>query len=214
MPKSTHKIGAKMIIGLRNKARNSRLKKANEGLTPYQIRSRLPHTTLLLNEEIVRVPLIFVGANTPKNKIIHELVRTVDIFPTILDILSIDYSTIKDRDGRSLVPMFGDKKLPELPAYFNTTAHQETTLEDRVGIRTSKYKYFRALIDKEKEISLYDLENDPQENINISSANPDIVKEMEKILENFTKNSITEEEKLTEEEEKIVEAQLKDLGYI
>ena len=37
---------------------------------------------------------------------------------------------------------------------------------------------------------------------------------MEKILENFTKNSITEEEKLTEEEEKIVEAQLKDLGYI
>ena len=36
----------------------------------------------------------------------------------------------------------------------------------------------------------------------------------EKILENFTKNSITEEEKLTEEEEKIVEAQLKDLGYI
>ena len=214
MPKSTHKFGAKMIIGLRNKVRNSRLKKANEGLTPYQIRSRLPHTTLLLNEEIVRVPLIFVGANTPKNKIIHELVRTVDIFPTILDILSIDYSTIKDRDGRSLVPMFGDKKLPELPAYFNTTAHQETTLEDRVGIRTSKYKYFRALIDKEKEISLYDLENDPQENINISSANPDIVKEMEKILENFTKNSITEEEKLTEEEEKIVEAQLKDLGYI
>ena len=37
---------------------------------------------------------------------------------------------------------------------------------------------------------------------------------MEKILENLTKNSITEDEKLTEEEEKIVEAQLKDLGYI
>ena len=174
----------------------------------------MPHTTLLLNEEIVHVPLIFAGVGTPKNKIIPELVRTVDIFPTILDIIGIDYSILEDRDGRSLVPMFEDKKLPELPAYFNTIAHKEITLDDKVGIRTSKYKYFRHLNDQEKEINLYDLENDPQENINIASENPDIVKEMEKILEDFTKNSVTEEEKLTEEEEKIVEAQLKDLGYI
>ena len=67
MPKSTHKIGAKMIDGLRNKIRDSRLKKANEGLTPYQIRSRLPHTTLLLNEEIVNVPLIMTGKNIPQD---------------------------------------------------------------------------------------------------------------------------------------------------
>ena len=70
MPKSTHKIGAKMIVGLRNKIRDSRLKKANEGLTPYQIRSRLPHTTLLLNEEIVNVPLIMTGKNIPQDKIL------------------------------------------------------------------------------------------------------------------------------------------------
>ena len=214
MPKSTHKFGAKMIMGVKNRIRDSRLKQANKGLTAYQIRSRLSHTTLLLNEEIVHVPLIFAGVSTPKNKIIPELVRTVDIFPTILDIIDIDYSILEDRDGRSLVPMFEDKKLPELPAYFNTIAHKEITLDDKVGIRTSKYKYFRHLTDQEKEINLYDLENDPQENINIASENPDIVKEMEKILEDFTKNSVTEEEKLTEEEEKIVEAQLKDLGYI
>ena len=215
MPHSTHKIGAKMFVGLRNKIRDSRLKKANEGLTPYQKRSRLPHTTLSLYEEIMHVPLLFAGINTPKNKIIHDLVRSVDIFPTVFDMLSIDTSTFKDIDGRSLVPMVEDKKLPELPAYFITNAHKEITLDDKVGIRTSKYKYFRASIDQEKEINLYELENDPQENNNIASENPEIVKEMEGILEELTKNAtIDEPEKLTEDQEKIIEKQLKEMGYI
>ena len=215
MPKLTHKIGAKMIIGLRNNIRDSRLKKANEGLTPYQIRSRLPHTTLSLYEEIVHVPLFFAGVNIPKNKIIHDLVRSVDIFPTIFNILGIDDSTLKDKDGRSLVPMLEDKKLPELSAYFITNPHKEITLDDKIGIRTSKHKYFRASIDKEKEINLYELENDPQENNNIASENPEIVKEMEGILEKLTKNvTIDESEKLTEDQEKIIEKQLKEMGYI
>ena len=215
MPHSTHKIGAKMIVGLRNKIRDSRLKKANEGLTPYQKRSRLPHTTLSLYEEIVHVPLFFAGVNIPKNKIIHDLVRSVDIFPTIFNILGIDDSTLKDKDGRSLVPMLEDKKLPELSAYFITNPHKEITLDDKIGIRTSKHKYFRASIDKEKEINLYELENDPQENNNIASENPEIVKEMEGILEKLTKNvTIDESEKLTEDQEKIIEKQLKEMGYI
>ena len=215
MPKLTHKVGAKVIIDLRNKIRDSRLKKVNEGLTPYQKRSRLPHTTLLVNEEMIHVPLFFTGINTPKNKIIHDLVRSVDIFPTIFNMLGIDDSALKDKDGRSLVPMLEDKKLTELPAYFNTNPHKEVTLNDKVGIRTSKYKYFRAEIDKVKEINLYDLENDPQENNNIASENPEIVKSMEEILEKLTKNAtIDEPEKLTKKQEKIVEKQLKEMGYI
>jgi len=215
MPKLTHKVGAKVIIDLRNKIRDSRLKKVNEGLTPYQKRSRLPHTTLLVNEEMIHVPLFFTGINIPKNKIIHDLVRSVDIFPTIFNMLGIDDSALKDKDGRSLVPMLEDKKLTELPAYFNTNPHKEVTLDDKVGIRTSKYKYFRAEIDKGKEINLYDLENDPQENNNIASENPEIVKSMEEILEKLTKNvTVDAPEKLTENQEKIIEKQLKEMGYI
>jgi arylsulfatase A-like enzyme len=164
---------------------------------------------------MIHVPLFFTGINTPKNKIIHDLVRSVDIFPTIFNMLGIDDSALKDKDGRSLVPMLEDKKLTELPAYFNTNPHKEVTLNDKVGIRTSKYKYFRAEIDKVKEINLYDLENDPQENNNIASENPEIVKSMEEILEKLTKNAtIDEPEKLTKKQEKIVEEQLKEMGYI
>jgi len=214
MPKSTHKFGAKMLTGLRNKIRDSRLKQANDGLTPYQIRSRLPYFRLSLFDEAIRVPLLFVSDNISANRISQQ-VTNVDIFPTILDIIGIDYSIPKDRDGRSLVPMFEDKKLPELPAYFNTIAHKEISLDDKVGIRTSKYKYFRASMDKQKEINLYDLENDPQENNNIASENLEIVKEMEEILEELTKTTtIDKPEKLTEDEEKIIEKQLREMGYI
>ena len=213
MPKSTHKFGAKMIMGVKNRIRDSRLKQANKGLTAYQIRSRLPYFRLTLFDEAIRVPLLFVSDGIPANMILQQ-VTNVDIFPTILDVLDIDYPILKDRDGRSLVPFFSGKKIEEKSVYLHTIPYVEKSIHDKVGIRTSKYKYFRHATQSEENVNLYDLENDPQENINIASENPDIVKEMEKILEDFTKNSVTEEEKLTEEEEKIVEAQLKDLGYI
>ena len=53
MPRSTHKAGAKMIVALRNKIRDSRLKKVNEGLSPYEIRSRRPHTALSIFDEFI-----------------------------------------------------------------------------------------------------------------------------------------------------------------
>ena len=61
---------------------------------------------------------------------------------------------------------------------------------------------------------MYDLENDPQENINIASENPDIVKEMEKILEDFTKNSNVEMNyKIDSKRLSKIEDELKLLGY-
>jgi len=213
MPKATHKLGAKMIVGLRNKIRDSRLKKANKGLTPYQIRSRLPYFRLTLFDEAIRVPLLFIDKDVPKKRILRQ-VTNMDIFPTIFEIIGINDSPKGILDGRSLVPILENKNITELPAYFNTITHAEITLDDKVGIRTSKYKYFRPTTTKDQELNLYDLENDPQENINIAEDNPEIVTSMEKILEEMTKDLDVDEEKLTEEEEKIVEAQLKDLGYI
>ena len=155
---------------------------------------------MTLFDEAIRVPLLFVSDGIPANMIFQQ-VTNVDIFPTILDVLDIDYPILEDRDGRSLVPFFSGKKIEEKSVYLHTIPYVEKSIHDKVGIRTSKYKYFRHATQSEENVNLYDLENDPQENINIASENPDIVKEMEKILEDFTKNSVTEEEKLTEEEE-------------
>jgi len=183
-------------------------------LTPYQIRSRLPHTTLLLNDEIVHVPLIFTGVNAPKNKIIPEIVRTVDIFPTILDIIGIDYSIPKDRDGRSLVPFFSSQKIEEKSVYLHTIPYVEKSIHDKVGIRTSKYKYFRHARQSKENVSLYDLENDPQENNNIASENLEIVKEMEEILGHYTRNSNVEtNSKIDSKRLSKIQDELRLLGY-
>ena len=80
MPAFTHKAGAKMVVGVRNMITKSRLKKVNEGLTAYQKRSRLPHTTLSIFDETVIVPLLFSGFNI-KSKIVSDQVRSIDIFP-------------------------------------------------------------------------------------------------------------------------------------
>ena len=167
MPHSTHKIGAKMVVGLRNKIRDTRLKKANEGLTPYQIRSRLPHFRLSLFDEVIRIPLLFIGKNIPSDKQISQQVSNVDIFPTILDILEL--SDNLQRDGRSLVPYFMDDNMEEREVYLHTIPYVEKSMDDKVGIRTSKYKYFRYARGFSENVNLYDLNQDPQENNNIGN---------------------------------------------
>ena len=225
MPRSTHKIGTKMIVNLRNKIRDSRLKKVNKGSSPYEIRSRLPYVTLSIFDEAIRIPLLFVGYNTPNRKIISQQVSGVDIFPTIFEIVGIDYT--QKTDGRSLVPLFKDMKFEEKPIYLHTNPHTEITSDDKIGLRTPKFKYFRlvdGIQDKNVEdVYLYDLKNDPFENNNLAKRNPNKVKEMESILQTMSKipESSTNEadprkelSELTEEELKTIELELKNLGYI
>ena len=212
MPKSTHKVGAKMIIGLRNKIRDKRLEKANEGLTPYQKRSRLPHTTLSIFDETVRIPLLFAGLNI-NPKIISEQVRSVDIFPTIIDLIGL--SRRHDRfDGMSLIQVFRGGKIEERPTYMHTTPHVKLTSDDKVGIRTSKYKYFRGN-NQSENLNLYDLINDPQENNNIANDNLEVVEKMEHVLQEIEAYSVfDDDDEISREETKTLENELKKLGYI
>jgi len=212
MPHSTHKIGAKMVVGLRNKIRDTRLKKANEGLTPYQIRSRLPHFRLSLFDEVIRIPLLFIGKNIPSDKQISQQVSNVDIFPTILDILEL--SDNLQRDGRSLVPYFMDDNMEEREVYLHTIPYVEKSMDDKVGIRTSKYKYFRYARGFSENVNLYDLNQDPQENNNIASKNPTVVKEMEEILEKLTKNKTIESmDDVDDKRLERIQDELRLLGY-
>ena len=212
MPDSTHKIGAKMFVGVRNRIRDSRLKKANEGLTSYQKRSRLPHFRLTLFDEAVRIPLLFVGKNIPGNKQISQQVTNVDIFPTILD--ELELSDNLQRDGRSLVPYFRGNNMKEREVYLHTIPYVEKSIDDKVGIRTSKYKYFRHARDSSENVNLYDLMRDPQENSNIASKNPEIVKEMELVLEELTKNETIESmDDIDDKRLEKIQDELRLLGY-
>ena len=65
-----------------------------------------------------------------------------------------------------------------------------------------------------KETILFDLKNDPLEEKNIVDEKPDIVKKMEGILSQFTKDSKDDAGILTDEDIKKAKETLLKLGYI
>ena len=208
MPKFTHKFGAKIFNKTRNVIQNKRLETANKNLTDYQIRSRLPPFIQSLFDEVVKTPLLFSGYKIkPMN--ITQQTRSIDIFPTIFDLLNFSHS--KNVQGMSLLPLLNNIPFNELPCYMHTIPHEQLSDDDMVGIRTSKYKYFRHARDPSQNVHLYELSIDPLENKNI--LNSEKITEMENILSTFSNFESDIQEKDDEEEAKIRE-ELKKLGYI
>ena len=214
------KMRMKTLLNLRFAAQTYRKEKLKKELTPYEMRSFNTRSALDLYDEIVHVPLIFSGYNLIKGKVISDLVRNVDIFPTIFDIIGLSNS-IKG-DGRSVFPLVNNKKLNELPAYIEVginlaqlvNSKNPKALPKIIGVRTSVYKYLRARDDPGKNVRLFDLKNDPLEEKNIVDEKPDIVKKMEGILSQFTKDSKDDAGTLTDEDIKKARETLLRLGYI
>ena len=93
----------------------------------------------------------------------------------------------------------------------NAVRRNPTRPGNCIGVRTSKYKYYRARSNPKKKVCLFDLVNDPDEINNIAKEEKDVIKYMEKILIEMRKNSISDE-KIDEEETKRIERDLKPLG--
>jgi arylsulfatase A-like enzyme len=187
----------------------------NYELKPHEMRAlksgRADKDHFLFDDKI-RVPLLFVGKNIPIGKKISQQVRTVDIFPTIFEALGIKFND--DIDGSSLINLMNDIDEDEKIAYFESTPLVLIDSNDVIGIRTSKYKYFRDKNNPKNRIHLYDLENDPFEDINLASSKISEINNLENILSNilkYSKNNFNDENELNS---KKIEDELKKLGYV
>ena len=200
----------------RKKLRKKLSKLKGLNLKPHEKRALLTQRGDLehfIYDEHVHIPLLFAGYGIPKDKVIDKLVRSIDIFPTLSDLANIP--KIGDIDGRSLKPLLNDETMEELPAYIESTPLIEVKTKDVIGIRTSSYKYFRDKEDPTKRVFLYDIRNDPFEDNNLAESNQEIVKEMEGVLQKILEDKpSTPSDKVNEEESKIIEEELKKLGYI
>ena len=125
------------------------------------------------------------GNGIKKGNIITKQIRNIDIFPTIFDLLSI--TTDSDYDGISFKQILDGIEMDEQPAFLESNPLVEINSNDVIGIRTSKYKFFRDKFDSTKRKYLFDLEDDPLENKNIAANSHEIIEQMELKIDNITK---------------------------
>ena len=156
---------------------------------------------------------MFIGKNIGKNIIFTKQVRLIDVLPSLcyLSKLDFDYTSI---DGQNLFPIKSENIFEELPAYIESNPMIDMKSDDVIGIRTSKFKYFRDKDVKTKRVHLFNLQTDPNEEDNIAQSHNSIVTEMEGILESLLKTNrkitINENELSSSE----IENELKKMGYI
>ena len=111
-------------------------------------------------------------------------------------------------------PLIKNLEWNESPLYIESASKNSEKKGITIGIRNSKFKYIRSRIEKTKNIILYDLKNDPNETKNVALHNPQIVEEMEKILQKIHENSSYDSIDMSDEQSKEIENELKKLGYI
>lgn len=172
-----------------------------------------PTSENYLFDDLLRIPLIFSGKSIPQNCIISEQVGLIDIFPTLFDFLHIEINS-GEFDGKSFLKSFSGETIKEKPIYIESTMGLDNQPR-LIGIRTSKFKYFRYFENKNLGRQLFDLKTDPLEEKNIANSELEIVSQMEKLLENMLENFVKLPDEVIDENEKShIEEELKKLGYI
>jgi arylsulfatase A-like enzyme len=154
-------------------------------------------------DEVIRVPLIFyMPTRIQRPAIISQQVGTIDIMPTILDLLDIPAPSLIQ--GRSLVPLISG---------ISTNGERYIFGGQGSFVRTTDWK---LIFNKEtSSYELYDLKSDPDEQNNLIDIKPDIaahlkfslaqhIKKSKKFSINPLKATFTED----------ITKRLKTLGYI
>jgi arylsulfatase A-like enzyme len=158
-------------------------------------------------ENVLRVPLIVrAPALTPFR--VGEVVRLVDIMPTVLDLVDVSVPQV---DGISLVDLMrGRRRGLDLEAYSESVYPQRLGWSSLRGLREGRFK----LIDAPRP-ELYDLERDPLEHQNIYEQRRELARTMTAraaAMANLGMSGRTREERpgLTPE----LEARLRAVGYV
>ncbi len=131
-----------------------------------------------LYDELLHVPLLVRWPAVGHGRVVTDLVRTVDLVPTIAETLGHPPS---ESDGRSLRPLAAGAADATRTA-FALVAHAEPRTPERQAVRTSTRKLIRDVSDG--ALQIYDLESDPKEKRNLGLAAPGLA-ELQKTLDGF-----------------------------
>jgi arylsulfatase A-like enzyme len=123
-------------------------------------------------DNTLHVPLILrYPGKIPAGRRAKGYCTLIDLVPTLLDLAEIN---VPDNfDGKTLVPMANDSELTHDPEFYFT----ECTWMRKHGWRTPEWKLIVALepdFHFKPEVELYNLLEDPEENVNLAETNPEV----------------------------------------
>ena len=166
-----------------------------------------------LYRELLHVPLFILPPDDIdiERSIIPSPVRSIDIVPTILDILKIQ--PVTDIDGVSLLELIKGGHDFSPPAALS--AVRSHNLKDSlISLSNARYHYIYNISKHMNE--LYDLQNDPGEKENLVSTKPELAGKMHDEMENlsaeYLHNNASPSAKTSINKETL--ETLKSLGYI
>jgi arylsulfatase A-like enzyme len=158
----------------------------------------------------LRNALIIKNEHLGKNVRVRNKVRTIDVFPTLLEIF---HSEAPGRDGESLVPLVAKNK----PT--NRIAYSEELYELRgygalQAIQDEKFKLMRNLSLGEEEF--YNLAEDPLEKKNLIAKwqYQKLINNFREKLDEFLVTKVDNAPPFSREQEDEIKKRLKSLGYI
>ncbi len=121
-------------------------------------------------ESTLRVPLVMRGPGLQAGSRVEPLIRLVDLFPTVLDLLDVALPRDAVLSGRNVTAALNGGDLPEA----DSASYGETLVpllhygwSDLRSIRDGRWKYVLA-----PRAELYDLATDPGELQNLVNAQP------------------------------------------
>lgn len=180
-----------------------------EGLGDHEERT---HAQLIYNSTM-RVPLILQGAGITPGIRVGSAVGTVDLLPTVLDLLSLEPPD--QIQGASFAPQLTGQPVPTRPLYLESTYSQlHYGWSELEGVVADGWKYVEAASAGGRG-ELYELASDPNERHDRISDQPQRVQRLRELLDSFRRREArqapdTPKQELTADVRKELEA----LGYL
>ncbi|MDA1382817.1 MAG: sulfatase-like hydrolase/transferase [Bacteroidetes bacterium] len=147
----------------------------DEGHPGYYRKKNLGHD-LLLTDDNIMIPMSMRYPGCPKGKKVETTIGTIDMMPTVMDILGLDPSSYCDAHGASLLPLINGH-----PDAASDMAGRFQRSDSRFSMQTGKatsirngqfkYIYYHDDIRGKGNEEFFDVINDPEEMVNLVSSN-------------------------------------------
>jgi arylsulfatase A-like enzyme len=176
-----------------------------------------------LYEPVVRVPLILAApGRLPAGRVVETLGRTIDIMPTVIDLLGLPVP--EGLDGVSLAPWArGLTRDPGPPAYSESgrNFYKENPRQHVPGVagkwrmmRDDRFKLILIPDVPEPQWELYDLVNDPGETKNLVAEKPQEADRLRKMLMAIVAKDPMRDDREEPALPEGLEEDLRSLGYV